>query len=45
VHALRGRDERCRERFAINARCFAPEDLAPITVRRFDGAETWSYLD
>lgn len=32
-------------RFAINARCFAPEDLAPIRVRHFDGADTWQYLD
>jgi hypothetical protein len=32
-------------RFAINARCFAPEDLAAIPVRRFDGAESWKYLD
>ena len=32
-------------RFAINGRCFAPEDLAPIRVRHFDGADTWKYLD
>jgi hypothetical protein len=32
-------------RFRINARCFAPEDLAPIRVRHFDGADTWKFLD
>jgi hypothetical protein len=32
-------------RFAINARCLAPEDLAPLKVRHFDGASTWKYLD
>jgi hypothetical protein len=32
-------------RFTINGRCFAPEDLAPIKVRLFDGADTWKYLD
>ena len=32
-------------RFAINARCFALEDLSSLAVRRFDGANTWKYLD
>jgi hypothetical protein len=32
-------------RFAINGRCFSAEDLAPLRVRRFDGAHTWKYLD
>jgi hypothetical protein len=32
-------------RFAINARCVAPEDLASLRVRHFDGASTWKYLD
>ena len=32
-------------RFAINGRCFAPEDLAPIAVRHFDGADTWKVLE
>jgi len=32
-------------RFAINGHCFAPEDLADIQVRHFDGADTWKYLD
>ena len=32
-------------RFRINARCFAPEDLAKVAVRHFDGAHTWKYLD
>ena len=32
-------------RFRINARCFAPEVLAPLAVRHFDGADTWRFLD
>jgi hypothetical protein len=32
-------------RFAINGRCFAPETLAPLRVRHFDGADTWKFLD
>jgi hypothetical protein len=38
-------DKQPDSRFAINARCFAPEDLAPLKVRHFDGANTWKYLD
>jgi hypothetical protein len=33
------------DRFAINGRCFAPEDVASVAVRLFDGADTWKYLD
>ena len=32
-------------RFAINARCLEPEELARLKVRHFDGADTWKYLD
>jgi hypothetical protein len=32
-------------RFAINMRCLAPEELATLPVRHFDGADTWKYLD
>jgi len=32
-------------RFAINVRCLSPEELAPLKVRHFDGADTWQYLD
>ncbi len=32
-------------RFAINGRCFTPEQFAPLLVRHFDGADTWKYLD
>jgi hypothetical protein len=32
-------------RFAINVRCLAPEEIAPLKVRHFDGADTWKYLD
>jgi hypothetical protein len=33
------------DRIALNARCFEPEDVASVAVRRFDGADTWRYLD
>jgi hypothetical protein len=29
----------------VNIRNFAPELLATVTVRRFDGAHTWQFLD
>jgi len=29
----------------VNMRNFDPRDLMAIQIRRFDGAETWSYLD
>ena len=32
-------------RIAVNARMMAPEDVAGIRLRTFDGAETWQYLD
>jgi hypothetical protein len=31
--------------FAINGRCFAPQDVVSVAVRQFDGADTWKYLD
>ena len=30
---------------AVNCRLAEPEDIAGIPVRRFDGADTWQYLD
>ncbi|HEV2673919.1 MAG TPA: GFA family protein [Aliidongia sp.] len=33
------------ERVAVNARLFEPADLEGIRVRRFDGADTWEFLD
>jgi hypothetical protein len=33
------------ERVAVNARLFSPEDRAGIRVRKFDGADTWAFLD
>jgi hypothetical protein len=33
------------DRMAVNARLMKPDDLADIPVRRFDGADTWTYLD
>ena len=32
-------------RFAVNARMLPPELQSGLTVRRFDGADTWAYLD
>jgi hypothetical protein len=33
------------ERIAINGRLFDPAVRAQIRVRRFDGADSWTYLD
>jgi hypothetical protein len=38
-------DKDSSSRLAINARCFAPEELAPLRVRHFDGAKSFKYLD
>lgn len=38
-------DKSISSRFAINARCFAPDELTSLRVRHFDGAKTWRYLD
>lgn len=32
-------------RIAVNARMMSPDDVAGATVRVFDGADTWCYLD
>jgi hypothetical protein len=32
-------------RIAINARMMSPGDIKNIPVKRFDGADTWKYLD
>jgi hypothetical protein len=33
------------DRMGVNARLMPPEVLARARVRRFDGADTWKYLD
>ena len=33
------------DRMGVNARLMAPEVLARARVRRFDGAESWTFLD
>jgi hypothetical protein len=33
------------DRVGINIRNFDPEDVGGYRVRRFDGADTWTYLD
>lgn len=32
-------------RHGVNLRNFAPELVASVPVRRFDGADTWTFLD
>lgn len=32
-------------RMGVNARNFAPSELENVRVRRFDGANTWQFLD
>ena len=34
-----------RSRFALNARMCDPGALTALTIRTFDGAETWKYID
>lgn len=34
-----------KSRIAVNARMIAPEEIADLRVRTFDGAKTWKYLD
>jgi hypothetical protein len=36
---------RTDSKFAINARLLAPDALREVRVRRFDGADSWTYLD
>jgi hypothetical protein len=31
--------------FGINLRNFDPHELGEVRLRRFDGADTWNYLD
>jgi len=38
-------DKQPSSRLAINARLLAPDVLATIPVRTFDGAASWRYLD
>ncbi|HEY4124431.1 MAG TPA: GFA family protein [Rhizomicrobium sp.] len=33
------------ERMGVNARLMAPEVLAAARVRKFDGADSWTFLD
>ncbi len=33
------------ERMGVNARLFENVDLSQIRIRRFDGADTWKFLD
>lgn len=33
------------DRMAVNARLFPRRDIEKIRIRRFDGADTWQFLD
>jgi hypothetical protein len=37
-------DKAYADRMAVNARLFDPADLQGVRVRKFDGADTWTYL-
>ena len=32
-------------RMSVNANLVEPQDIAHLTIRRFDGADSWSYMD
>ena len=32
-------------KIAVNARLFEPEDIADVPIRRFDGRDTWTFLE
>lgn len=32
-------------RIAVNARMLPPEDMEGVSIRTFDGADTWKFLD
>lgn len=38
-------DKSEHERVGLNCRMVAPEKIESIRVRRFDGADTWKFLD
>jgi hypothetical protein len=38
-------DPKEHPRMAVNIRNFDPKDIGDVRIRRFDGADTWTYLD
>ncbi len=34
-----------RDRMGVNARLFEDVDVGKVRIRRFDGADTWSFID
>ncbi len=38
-------DSKARTKVGVNARNFAPVEIEGIEVRKFDGADTWTYID
>ena len=38
-------DDAHPDRMAVNCRLADPSDIAALQVRRFDGADSWTYLD
>jgi hypothetical protein len=41
----RSLDPKQTERMGVNARLFTNVDISKVRIRRFDGADTWKYLD
>jgi hypothetical protein len=37
--------EEHKDRMAVNARLMKRDEIADVLVRRFDGPDTWTYLD
>lgn len=37
-------DEKAVGRMGVNIRMFDPEQIGEVRIRRFDGADTWTYL-
>ncbi|WP_216825461.1 GFA family protein [Kiloniella sp. EL199] len=40
-----GTDKYPEPRMAVNARLFGRSDIEGIKIRKFDGADTWSFID
>jgi hypothetical protein len=38
-------EKRPDSRFAVNARCMPEDAIAGVTIRTFDGAHSWKYID
>lgn len=45
THWIALEDSGAATRIAVNMRMADPDDYATIRIRRFDGADTWEFLD